>query len=108
MWALGLGDSALGLKSWIAAARLCDRRPSLISALALQSPDLITQILESQNGIKRQRNGGQSVENRQKKGARMKKVDSSMDRHAVQAPLAMTENEQGSRVRERSENEKTL
>ncbi|WP_147278727.1 hypothetical protein [Helicobacter canis] len=55
MWALGLGDSALGLKSWIAAARLCDRRPSLISALALQSHDLITQILESQNGIKADR-----------------------------------------------------
>ena len=44
MW---VWDSAFGLESRIASARLCDRRSSLISALALQSHDSNLKILES-------------------------------------------------------------
>ncbi|WP_147278731.1 hypothetical protein [Helicobacter canis] len=49
-WNIGshpISSSALafGLESWIASARLCDRRSSLISALALQSHDSSLKIL---------------------------------------------------------------
>ena len=48
---LNIMDSACGLESWISSPRLCDRRPSLISARGLKSHDSSSTILESKSDL---------------------------------------------------------
>ncbi|WP_317371654.1 ABC transporter ATP-binding protein [Helicobacter canis] len=48
---LNIMDSAWGLESWISSPRLCDRRPSLISARGLKSHDSSSTILESKSDL---------------------------------------------------------
>ena len=98
----------MGLESWISSPCLCDRRPSLISAHGSKNHDSISQILnpaaEKYQAFKTKTPFLCHCEGAKRPKLSIKKVDSSMDRHALQSKARDDREKADSRKNEQSNN----